>query len=268
MKRFLSFLLILTLLAACLSVAVLADATVQTSDPNAALEGFLALPDWPVDEDETSERKGETIYPDEFAGMYVAEDGTLVVCVTEDTPQIEQYYQDMLPNIPSLRFQTVKYDYNTLQHFMLVIEQRHVSSNLLVVNMYKIKDYHINYEFNRIDIKMYSDQEYNSVLYLDGIFGDAIFIYFCDTTGEIDWYDQEYVKQRQVELDAQAEEDAANAETTTLADEISAQAEETGFNFQSVALPIILVVVIIVVFFVISKLRSRKTQFDDDYIDK
>lgn len=268
MKRLFSFLLILTLLVSCLSVAALADSTVQTSDPNAALEEFLALPDWPVDEDETSERKGETIYPEEFAGMYVAEDGSLVVCLTQDTPEIEQYYRDKLPNIQNITFQTVKYDYNTLQHFMLVIAQRHVSSNLLVVNMYKIKDYHINFELNRIDIRMYSDQEYNSILYLDGIFGDAIFINFCDTTGEIDWYDQEYVKERQVQLDAEAAEAAANAETTTLADEISAQAEETGFSFTTVAVPILIVVAVIVIFFVISKLRSRKTEFDEDYIDK
>lgn len=275
MKRFFSLFLIVTLLASALSVLAFAeDRTVTTADPNAALDEFLNLPDWPIDENEESERKEETIYPEEFAGMYAAEDGSLVVCVTEDTPEIEEYYRAMLPNIGNISFRTVQFDYNTLQHFMLVIEQRHVSSNLLVVNMYKIKDYYINYQENRIDIRMYTDLEYDTIEYLHGIFGDAIYISFCDTTGEVDWYDEDYVRERQAGLDAEtaaAEAEAAAQPEVTFADEVSQKAEETGFSVRTVVIPVVIVAVVVLVFFGYSKLRSRKTNFsedEEDYIDK
>ena len=268
MKRFFSILMMLALLAGCLCPAVFADTAVQTSDPAQALDEFLNLPVWHVDEEEGSETKGETIYPEEFAGMYVDEDGVLTVCVTDDSPEIQDYYRGILPLIPELRFQKVDINYNTLQHYMLVIEQRHVSSNLLVVTMYKIKEFHINYPENRIDIKMYSDLEYDSVNYLHDIFGDGIYIYFTDTTGEVDKYDEAYVVEQ---FSAQAEEEAAQAEAgeDTFSAELNQKAEESGFNAKNVLLPVAVVVVAIALVFAFSKLRSRKTDFsDDDYIDK
>ncbi len=269
MKRiFIILLLILSLLPSALA----ADRTVTAADPNAALDEFLNLPDWPTVEDESNERKGETIYPEEFAGMYAAEDGSLVVCVTSDTPEIEAYYRQMLPNISDITFRTVSIDYNTLQHFMLVIEQRHVSSNLLVVNMYKIKDYFIDFKNNCIDIKLYTDLEYETIEYLHGIFGDAIYIRFCDTTGQIDLYDEDTVRARQTEAEqTQAAETAESSDDSSFAQAISEKAEETGFSVRTVVIPVAIVVVILLVFFGWSKLRSRKTNLhddDEDYIDK
>ena len=262
MKRSVCALLAVVLLFSLLPLSAMAADAVNTSDPAAALDEFLALDCWETDEEEGSERKGETIYPEEFAGMYVDETGALVVCLTKDTPEIEDTYRALLPHIDGLVFQTVSIDYNTLQHYMLVIAQRHVSSNLLVVNMYKIKDYGINFEENRIDIRLYSDQEAETVDYLHSIFGDGIFLYFTDTTGELDKYDETGVPT------VEAAEDSEE-ETVSFSEEVSQKAEESGFSAGSILLPVAAIAVILAALFVFSKVRSRKTNFDDeDYIDK
>lgn len=221
----------------------------------------------PMDEEDESGQL--QIYPEAFAGMYVDANNNIVVCLTEDTPENRQEYIDFFGSEDGLVWELVDLPYSTLMQYYITIGARHVSTQYVVINLYKTKRYEINPAENRVDVYMYAEPDtLEEILEYFGTlgFGDGVYIYFVDE-------EDTEVLSNQDEVYAQIEERKANETpapepepSPTVAEEL----EESGMSFKQVGIPLIIVVVLVGGWFVIGKLRSNKKDLSeiDDFSDE
>jgi len=257
---------VICLLLVLLMMPVAAFAAFDSAEAaQAKIDEYMAS--LPMDEEDESGQA--QVYPEAFGGMYVDESNNIVVCLTEDTPENRQEYIDFFGSDDGLVWEVVELPYSTLMQYYITIGARHVSTQYVIINLYKTKRYEINPAENRVDVYMFAEPdtleeilEYFSTLG----FGDGVYIYFVDEE------DTEVLK-NQDQVYAEIEEKKANATpepepepSATVAEEL----EESGFSFAKVVVPLIVVVVLVGGWFVIGKLRAGKKDLSeiDEFSDE
>lgn len=246
--------LVLTMLICPIASATYASA----GDAQAAIDAYYAT--LPIDE--TDQREIDLVYPEDFGGMYVDEDNYIVVCIAGNIESAKQFYIDAVAggDADLLRFVSVEKNYDLLDQYYVTIGARHVSTKLNIINMYKVKSFEINSRDNRVDIRLYAEEQQIDVLdHLHGIFGDGIYIYFTSEDGS-------EVLENEDDVYARTALEEQNAPPVEVAEEstVSEQVEEAGISVKNIVIPVVIVVLIIVAVFVIAKIRSRNTDLEDD----
>ncbi len=260
MKRIICLLLVVLMLPVSAFAAFDSADAAQTK-----IDEYMAS--LPMDEEDESGQA--QVYPQAFGGMYVDGDNNIVVCLTEDTPENRQEYIDFFGSEDGLVWETVELPYSTLMQYYITIGARHVSTQYVVINLYKTKRYEINPSENRVDVYMYAEPDtLEEILEYFGTlgFGDGVYIYFVDEEDTQVLKNQDDVYAEIAEREANATPEPEPEPSATVAEEL----EESGLSFKQVGIPLIIVVVLVGAWFVISKLRSQKKDLSeiDDFSDE